>query len=203
VKSDHVAQTGSPAPLPGGLPGAPEERALVHAILHKDRKAAAQFVAAHVDGIYSYVRHRLTPCADLVDDLVQDVFLSALTHLASYQGSSSLRSWLLGIARHKVEDFYRMRLRSPDSLDDLQAVGEEPVLRDPLPDELLDDERTRTKTRAILVRLPERYALLLLWRYWEQRSIREIASTTGATEKGVERALARARSRFKQLWMEG
>lgn len=155
-----------------------------------------------MDAVYSYVRHRLTPCVDLVDDLVQDVFLSALTHLPSYQGTSPLRHWVLGIARHKVEDFYRKRLKQPDSLDDLQATGEEPALSDPLPDELLDDERTRLKTRTILERLPERYALVLLWRYWEQRSTRDIAAATSVTEKSVERSLARARACFKQLWME-
>jgi DNA-directed RNA polymerase specialized sigma24 family protein len=41
-----------------------------------------------------------------------------------------------------------------------------------------------------------------LWRYWEQRSIREIAAAIGATEKSIERMLARARARFKELWLE-
>lgn len=34
------------------------ERQLVAALLQRDRKAAAQFVAAHSDAIYGYVRHR-------------------------------------------------------------------------------------------------------------------------------------------------
>jgi DNA-directed RNA polymerase specialized sigma24 family protein len=49
--------------------------------------------------------------------------------------------------------------------------------------------------------MPERYALMLLWRYWEQRSTRDIALAIGATEKSVERTLARARARFKELWL--
>jgi DNA-directed RNA polymerase specialized sigma24 family protein len=50
--------------------------------------------------------------------------------------------------------------------------------------------------------MPERYALTLLWRYWEQRSTREMASAIGTTEKSVERMLARARRRFKDLWVK-
>jgi DNA-directed RNA polymerase specialized sigma24 family protein len=50
--------------------------------------------------------------------------------------------------------------------------------------------------------MPERYGLLLLWRYWEQRSIREMALAIGTTEKGIERTLARARIRFKELWLK-
>jgi DNA-directed RNA polymerase specialized sigma24 family protein len=50
--------------------------------------------------------------------------------------------------------------------------------------------------------MPERYGLMLLWRYWEQRSARDIATAIGTTEKSVERTLARARARFKVLWLK-
>ena len=95
-----------------------EERELVAAILRKDRKATARFVAEYTDRVYGYVRHRLAPRADLVDDVVQDVFLAALGSLSSFLGNAPLRSWLLGIARHKVEAFYRQQLREPEPLAD-------------------------------------------------------------------------------------
>jgi RNA polymerase sigma-70 factor (ECF subfamily) len=179
-----------------------DERDLVAAILAKNRKAAAQFVAAHVDAVYGYVRHRLVPRADLVDDVVQDVFLAALSSLGTYQGTSPLRAWLIGIARHKVDDVYRQRLREPEPLPDGDEMGAEPVAADPPVDELLDSARLRDKARTVLAKLPERYGLVLLWRYWEQRNSRDIAQAIGTTEKSVERTLARARARFKQIWLE-
>ena len=196
------------SPLTAGLPeeglkpgdATSPEQELVSAVLQKDRKAAARFVAAHIDAVYAYARHRLAPRADLVDDVVQEVFLAALNGLASFQGQSSLRGWLLGIARHKVEDVYRQRLRLPQELDEVSA-GDEPSLSVIAPlDEHIDAARARAKTRQILARLPERYGLMLLWRYWEQRSAREVAEAIGTTVKSVERTLARARSRFKELW---
>ena len=54
-----------------------EDRKLAAAILRNDRKATAEFVAKYADPIYRYVRCRLIPRMDLVDDLVQDVFLAA------------------------------------------------------------------------------------------------------------------------------
>lgn len=87
------------------------DRELVAEVLRKDRKATAEFVARCADHIYGYVRWRLIPCADLVDDLVQEVFLAAWENLNTFRGESSLRNWLLGIARHKVEDHYRKRLK--------------------------------------------------------------------------------------------
>jgi RNA polymerase sigma-70 factor (ECF subfamily) len=177
-----------------------DERELIASVLRKDRKAAARLVAGHIDAVYGYARSRLAPRADLVDDIVQDVFLAALNGLASFQAQSSLRTWLLGIARHKIEDVYRQRLRGSIPLDDLNEAGDEP-LSDAIPvEERIDRMRAHLKARRILEQMPERYGLMLLWRYWEQRSARDMAAAIGTTEKSVERTLARARARFKELW---
>jgi RNA polymerase sigma factor (sigma-70 family) len=192
--------TGAAPPLDASAPDS-GERPLVAAILRQDRKAAAQFVAAHIDAVFAYVRHRLSPRADLVDDVVQDVFLAALGGLAGFHHQSSLRSWILGIARHKVEDTYRRLLRAPDALDTDDAGPHEPAAPSPPIEDQLDSARARARARLVLRRIPERYALVLLWRYWQQRSVREIAGAIGATEKSVERTLARARARFRELWL--
>jgi RNA polymerase sigma-70 factor, ECF subfamily len=184
---------------------AADERELVAAVLRQDRKAAARFVSVHIDAIYSYVRHRLTPRWDLVEDVVQDVFLAALSGLAHFHGRSSLRTWLLAIARHKVEDVYRQLLRHPEleaRHDSDEADGPQQPDATIAIDDAIDIARDRVRARRILARLPERYGLILLWRYWEQRSTRDIATAIRATEKSVERMLARARARFKELWLE-
>lgn len=175
------------------------ERELVAAILRKDRKATATFVRDHTDYVYAYVRHRLAPRADLVDDVVQDVFLAALGGLSSFLGNAPLRTWLLGIARHKVEAYYRQQLREPEPLAD-SGDASEPAAGGILIDELIDRERLEAKTQRVLRQLPESYGLALLWRYWESRSVRDMATATGKTEKAIERLLARARARFRELW---
>jgi RNA polymerase sigma-70 factor (ECF subfamily) len=174
------------------------ERELVSAVLRKDRKAVAEFVAGHVDSVYAYVTHRLAPRVERVDDLVHDVFVAALGSLQTFRGTSPLRHWLLGIARHKVEDFYRQQLREPDAI---AAPGEpeEPAAGEPI-EEQIDRARAAEKTQRIMQLLPAAYSTVLLWRYWESRSVRDIAEATGRTEKAVERLLARARTRFRELW---
>ncbi len=192
-------------PAPGAalrVPTGPvdDEAALVAAILRNDRKATAEFVDRYTDCLYGYVRQRLAPNTDLVEDLVQDVFMAALRGLDRFSGQSALRSWLLGIARHKVEDYYRRRLRemgSPLELDDMALPA---PTADAGIEERIDRERLRDKTHRVLAQLPEPYGLVLLWRYWEKRSAREMAEQTGRTEKAIERLLARARTRFRSLW---
>src|SRR5437867_5719177 len=90
------------------------DKELAAAILRKDRKATAEWVSLYADSVYAYVWRRLVPRADLVDDVVQEVFLAAWESLRHFEGNSSLYNWLLGIARHKVEDCYRRRLRQAD-----------------------------------------------------------------------------------------
>ena len=115
--------------------------------------------------------------------------------------STRLRTLLVAIARHKIEDIYRQRLRTALVLD-LDSTEDEPASNDTPLDEQIDKARAGAKTRRVLERMPERYALILLWRYWEQRSARDVAAATATTEKSVERLLARARAKFKELWLK-
>lgn len=179
-----------------------EDSALVAAVLQRDRKATADFVARHSDDLYRYLRSRLAPMYDQVDDLVHEVFLAAWENLPSYQGSGPLRAWVMGIARHKVEDYYRARLRAPESIED---GDQEPVAPPSTSDfhQLLEQDELRKNTWRVLASLPEQYRLALIWRYWEKSSAREMALKTGKTEKAIERLLARARAEFRERWNHG
>ncbi len=172
---------------------------LVGEILRKDRKATAEFVERFADCVYSYVRRRVMPQAETVEDLVQEVFLAAWNSLGSFRGEASLRHWLLGIARHKIEDYYRKRLREPEVADEIDEELPEQVFI-PKYEDQLDRAANLEKTHRVLAKLPENYGLVLLWRYLEQRSAREMAQLTGRTEKAIERLLARARDRFRKEW---
>ncbi len=49
--------------------------------------------------------------ASTVDDLAQEVFLTAHEHLPEYRGTGGLRSWLLGIARNMAKQHIRTEIR--------------------------------------------------------------------------------------------
>lgn len=176
-----------------------EDAQLVAAVLRKDRKATAEFVSRYADPLYRYVRSRLAPRTDLVEDLVQEVFLAAWQHLDGFRAASSLQGWLMGIARHKVEDYYRGVLRQADPLTD---TDEEtiPDTEDLGIEDRLDRQRMQEKMQRVLAGLSPDYRIALLWRYWEKRSARDMAAETGRTEKGIERLLARARAQFRERW---
>jgi RNA polymerase sigma factor (sigma-70 family) len=177
------------------------DRELVAEVLRKDRKATAEFVSRYADHVYGYVRRRLVPRIDLVDDLVQEIFLAAWQNLGHFRGESSLGNWLLGIARHKVDDHYRSRLRELQMEEEDDPSDEALATHDDL-GATLDAREAGEVAREILADLPEIYAFILRWRYWEKKRLREIAAETGKTEKAIERLLARARGLFKKRWNE-
>jgi len=180
--------------------GSREDLRLVEGVLRRDRKATAEFVEKHAGAISGYLKRRLAPRIDLADDLAQEVFLAAWTHLKGFRGEASLRVWLLGIARHKVEDHYRSRLRERLAIDDESEALEQTAGSDPVIEDWLDAGRLEEKTRRTIEKLPEHYAMVLQWRYWERRSSQEMAAATGRSEKAIERMLARAREQFKKRW---
>ena len=105
----------------------------------------------------------------------------------------------MAIARHKVQDYYRALLRQPDPIEDWEETPA--VLLGPQLDVILDAERLSANVALTLAALPDQYRAALLWRYWENGSVRDIALRTGKTEKAVERLLARARQAFKGRWL--
>lgn len=174
------------------------DNSVLDGLRRHDRKAAAELLHAHADAIYTCLYFRLTPRTTMLDDLFQEVFVSAWQGLDNFRAESSLKGWLLGIARHKVEDYYRSCLKQFTAVDEIQD-NDEPA-ETPLFDESIDARRQREQVRRILDELPEAYRVALLWRYWERRSARDMAEMTGKTEKAVERLLARARESFRERW---
>jgi len=98
-----------------------------------------------------------------------------------------------------VEDYYRERLRAPESIEDSELDPDTSTYVSTI-HQVLEQDQVRKNTQRVLSALPEPYRLALIWRYWEKASAREMAIKTGKTEKAIERLLARARAEFRERW---
>ncbi|BDC49220.1 RNA polymerase sigma factor [Bryobacterales bacterium F-183] len=177
---------------------------LAAAIRQRDRKATARFVELYSDAVYRYVWRRLFPRTEAVPDLVQDVFVAAWRALPGYQGDAALQNWVLGIARNKVEDYYRRTLRDAQWLTegiDTEEAETAPAAVGLSAEGMIDAERDSARASRILDDLPYEYAIVLRWKYWDGRSSLEMAEGLGKTVKAVERLLARARAQFGKQWL--
>lgn len=66
----------------------------------------AVWVEKYADYLYRFAFSRLRD-EEVSRDLVQDTFLAALQQVSKFEGKSSERTWLTGILKNKVVDFYR------------------------------------------------------------------------------------------------
>src|SRR5262249_23650225 len=66
--------------------------------------------------VYRYCRIALGDTV-LADDVHQQVFIEAFRDLPGFAGRSTLRTWLFGIARHRVLDAAKRRRRARAHLD--------------------------------------------------------------------------------------
>jgi RNA polymerase sigma-70 factor, ECF subfamily len=174
-------------------------------IVSGERAAAESLLALHLDPLYRFVRWRLGNDVHGVEDLVQDTFLSALEKMQSFDGRSSLHTWLCAIAKNKIRTV--RRASAPRSIEDVLEESDSEIdailaeiSREPLPDQVLDRKETRDLVGATLSSLPPEYADALVKKYVEGRSVAEIAAGRGKGEKAIESILTRARTAFARVF---
>jgi len=72
----------------------------------KPKYDPAEWVDEHGDALFRFALLRVKD-ANVAEDLVQETFLSALKGIDRFKGGSSLRTWLVGILKHKIIDHFR------------------------------------------------------------------------------------------------
>jgi RNA polymerase sigma-70 factor (ECF subfamily) len=174
-------------------------------VLAGDREAAASMFRRHVDALYEFVHWRAGGDRATAEDVVQDSFLVALQRLSTFDGRSSLHTWLCGIAKNRLRMTRRKRRPVPMS-DVLESADPEifDVLADleseELPEWALEREETRALVGATLSSLPPDYRDALLQKYVEGLSVNEMATRAGKSPKATESRLTRARVAFTRIF---
>lgn len=142
-----------------------------------------------------YVRRR-----DAIDDLAQDTFLAAFRSLSSFRGTSSLRLWLLGIARNQALMFLRRELGRRSGRASFEALTEEWLAQD-LAVQPVEDEGAAREVEALrgcLRELPEPSADMVRRHYFERMSASQIAKATDRSPGAVWVALMRVRDALRR-----
>lgn len=67
-------------------------------------------LSAHRSAMLRFARRKIRD-EELAEDAVQDALVAALSSRESFQGRSALRTWLIGILNHKIQDVFRRESR--------------------------------------------------------------------------------------------
>ena len=134
---------------------------------------------------------------DVAEDVTQEVCLAVLTALPGYQDTGRpFRSFVFGIAAHKVADAHRAAYRSRDV-----ATEELPDAPDTAagPEELAVRSDEGRRALALLGRLPDEQRELLLLRVAAGLSAEEVGGVLGMSPGAVRVAQHRALTTLRQL----
>lgn len=155
---------------------------LVGAAQRGDRAAFAELYARFARMVHGVLLARV-PWAD-ADDLVQDVFVTAMQRIDRLREPEAFGGWLITIARRRAID-HRRRTRETNELDDAAAVA-------------APDRREATVVLAAIRGLPEAYRETLMLRLVEGMTGPEIAARTGLTPASVRVNLHRGMKQLRE-----
>jgi RNA polymerase sigma-70 factor (ECF subfamily) len=142
-----------------------------------------------------YARRKLMD-PSLAEDLVHDVFEAVATGRAAFGGRSALRTWLVGILKHKIVDLVRERaVHEPlaDADDAGLAGGAGLVSPQPGPDEQVACRQRLAQAMARLETLTPGVRQAFELRVLQERSTAEVCSALAITEDNLFVRLHRAR----------
>jgi len=169
-----------------------------------DRDEFARLVDAYSGPIYRLAMKMLGDGQD-AEDVLQNTFLNAFKHIRSFEGRSTLATWLYRIAAN--EALMMIRKQRPEttltdtSLEDDEGEDYSPVQFVDwccLPeDELLSSEARSRLDRAIQ-RLPERLRIVFILRDLEGLSIEETSQALDLSQTAVKTRLLRARLNLRE-----
>ena len=166
LESDRLLPAGDPLTITARTAAL---GATIRAVAAGDQDAFARLYGDYVRMVHAILLGRI-PRRD-VDDLVQEVFLTAYTRIRELRDPAAFGSWIATIARNRATDYLRQTREQVE-----------------LPDELPGGDPIDTATFAVLAivrTLPEAYRDTLLMRLVEGMSGNEIAERSGLTPASV------------------
>lgn len=167
---------------------------------------------------YALVRVRKP---EVAEDLVQETFLAAVRGYEKFGGRSSERSWLVGILKNKIVDYFR-KLGRETSFTDMEFLSEEfsekfgavgmwkheegPIEWKPEADEVMHRGEFWQTMRDCLAKLPQKVRDVFTMREMEEIASKEICRTLSITESNLWVMLHRARMALREClainWFE-
>jgi RNA polymerase sigma-70 factor (ECF subfamily) len=167
------------------------DRELVEAILAGSREHFDLLYQSYFPRVYRFALKRLRDPSE-AEDVTQEVFLTLLDALPSYQGESSLLVWIFGITRNKVNRRFR---RPRPRLEPLEEGGVLDVPgREAPTDETVDARRILGRCEQIIEEdLTPLQRRIFHLKHLRRQPIRTIAQALGKSEDAIKANLYRMR----------
>lgn len=166
----------------------PKEKELIDRLKRGEESAVREWYQGSVGKLLSFFHSKVLVTSD-AEELVQDTFLSCLASLPLFRGTSGLYSFMLGIARHELADYWRKKYAK-------KAISALPFGEDILLSLASDHSPAHEDVHTILSSLPIEISEVLLLKYVDGYSIKQLADRFGISNVAMQSRLYRAKEAF-------
>ena len=150
-------------------------------------------LSRYQSSIYSYINF-IVHNKDLAEDIFQETFVKAIMTIKQnrYTESGKFKAWIMRIAHNLIIDNYRQeRIENTISNDDVEVdlFNNMKLCDDSIEDHMVRQQALKD-VRKLVEFLPENQREVLVMRYYQDLSFKEIADITGVS---INTALGRMR----------
>jgi len=163
------------------------DETLVELTLQGGKDAFSQLVRRYQGAIYAYLYHLVGDYTQ-AEDLAQETFIEAYTHLSQLKEKKRFAAWVRGIANNLAMNWIRRQGREPLHVTSdlyVQSVADETR------SDIAARRELQDAIEEAIWRLPEKYRLIVIMRYLQDMSYRQIASFLGVPASTVRGVLYR------------
>lgn len=135
------------------------------------------------------------------EDICQDVFAAASARASGFRGGSKVYTWLYGIFLNKARDMMRRQYTEDRAVREKQETAgiTRSTLLEHDPEELALKEDIRAAVNEAVYTLPEDMKILIIMRYFEDFSGKEMASILDMSHARVRSKLSEARAALRGI----
>ena len=139
----------------------------------------------------SYVKE-----SEVAEDLCQEVFIKVFLQLPKFRNEAKLSTWLYAIIHNTCMDYLRTARNKGHQIITQKLINE---LEDIISEEVEGSFSPEEIMLQLLDEISSEDKLLLLLKYKEKHSIKDISNSLQVSESAVKMRLSRAKSKIKKL----
>jgi RNA polymerase sigma factor (sigma-70 family) len=133
-------------------------------------------------------------------DAMQDIFVKIMQNLANFGEKSQFSTWVYSITYNFCIDIVRKRKKEKTMFtDDIERAPD--VAEDDVKDEFLMEMEVK-HLKIVLERLPTGDRAIILMKYQDDMSIKEIADILDKTESAVKMKIKRAKEKARDIFID-
>lgn len=173
---------------------------LIRALAENDEDALRILVERYASSIYRF-SVRYTGDESIAEDVAQEVFLRLFLHAKRFTPGRSFKTWLFAIVRNIAIDMARpYSHRKSFSIQTPEDFSPESVVSgSPTPEDRMASRERQEMIIGLLQDLPEKQRTVVILKYYEDMSTKEIGQVLGKSVSSVESLLARAKQNLAKL----